>query len=149
MRGFIAALAISVLAACGGGGVERPVSEGPIRAVPFTSVRLTDSFWAPRLVTNRTVTIPHIMRQNEETGRVDNFRKAAGRLDGTYQGRRFNDTDIYKVMEAASYALAQKPHPALDAELDELIALIEVAQEIEGVPKTGPGAGANRHRSDA
>jgi DUF1680 family protein len=61
-------------------------------------VKLTDSFWRPRLTINRTVTIPHILRENEETGRVANFRKAAGLESGEYQGRRFNDTDIYKVI---------------------------------------------------
>ncbi|HSF20026.1 MAG TPA: beta-L-arabinofuranosidase domain-containing protein [Vicinamibacteria bacterium] len=119
----------------------------------FTSVHLADSFWTPRLVTNRTVTIPHIMRQNEETGRVDNFRKAAGMMEGAFEGRRFNDTDIYKVIEAASYALAQEPDPALDAELDELIALIEEAQEEDGYlfpartvdpDRPAPGVGAER-----
>jgi DUF1680 family protein len=104
----------------------------PIRAVPFTEVRLTDSFWRPRLETNRTVTIPHLLGQNEETGRVDNFRKAAGLMEGKYEGRRFNDTDLYKIIEAASYALAQDYDPALDAELDELIALIAAAQQEDG-----------------
>ncbi|HEY7700565.1 MAG TPA: beta-L-arabinofuranosidase domain-containing protein, partial [Vicinamibacteria bacterium] len=116
-------------------------------------MKLKDSFWRPRLRTNRTVTIPHILRQNEETGRVDNFRKAAGLLAGEYQGRRFNDTDIYKVIEAASYALAQEYDAALDAELDELIALLEKAQEADGYlfpartidPKNpAPGIGAER-----
>jgi DUF1680 family protein len=125
----------------------------PIRAVPFTEVRLTDSFWRPRLATNRTVTIPHIFRQNEETGRVDNFRKAAGAMEGKYEGRRFNDTDLYKVIEAASYALAQDYDAALDAEVDELIALIAAAQEEDGYlfpartidpASPAPGVGASR-----
>jgi DUF1680 family protein len=116
-------------------------------------VKLTDSFWRPRLQTNRTITIPHILRQNEETGRVDNFRKAAGLLPGEYQGRRFNDTDIYKVIEAASYALAQEPDSALEAEIDELIALVAEAQEDDGYlfpartidpKKPAPGVGADR-----
>ena len=47
-------------------------------------VTLTDSFWAPKLETNRRVTIPHIMRENETTGRVDNFRKAAQQMPGPY-----------------------------------------------------------------
>jgi hypothetical protein len=128
-------------------------AESPLRAVPFESVKLTDSFWRPRLSTNRTVTIPHILRQNEETGRVDNFRKAAGLIPGEYQGRRFNDTDIYKVIEAASYALAQEYDAALDAEIDELIVLIEGAQEDDGYlfpartidpEKPGPGVGDER-----
>jgi uncharacterized protein len=66
----------------------------PIRPVPLTSVRLTDTFWRPRLETNRTVTIPHIMRQNELTGRIDNFLKAAHIREGAYQGQRYNDTDV-------------------------------------------------------
>jgi hypothetical protein len=99
------------------------------------------------------VTIPHILRQNEETGRVDNFRKAAGLIPGEYQGRRFNDTDIYKVIEAASYALAQEYDAALDAEIDELIVLIEAAQEDDGYlfpartidpGKPAPGVGDER-----
>jgi len=120
---------IAVVLAC---AACQPKAESPLRAVPFETVKLTDSFWRPRLSTNRTVTIPHILRQNEETGRVDNFRKAAGLLPGEYQGRRFNDTDIYKVIEAASYALAQEYDAALDAEIDELIGLIAAAQEEDG-----------------
>ncbi|HJS74934.1 MAG TPA: glycoside hydrolase family 127 protein, partial [Vicinamibacteria bacterium] len=124
-----------------------------LRGVSFEQVTLTDSFWRPRLSINRTVTIPHILRQNEETGRVDNFRKAAGAMPGEYQGRRFNDTDIYKVIEAASYALAQEYDPALDVEIDELVALIEGAQEDDGYlfpartvdpAKPAPGVGAER-----
>lgn len=135
------------------GAACRPEAPSALRAVSFEHVKLTDSFWRPRLQTNRTVTIPHILRQNEETGRVDNFRKAAGLLSGQYQGRRFNDTDVYKVIEAASYALAQEPDPTLDAELDELIALIEKAQQDDGYlfpartinPETpAPGVGPKR-----
>ena len=127
--------------------------EYPIAAVPLTSVRLTDRFWAPRLETNRTVTIPHIMRQNELTGRVDNFLKAARKKTGAYQGQRYNDTDVYKVIEAASWSLAARPDPALDATLDELIAIVAAAQEPDGyiyTPRTvdprnpAPGAGPER-----
>ena len=145
MRLGVAALVLC--AAC------QPKADSPLRAVPFEKVKLTDSFWRPRLSTNRTVTIPHILRQNEETGRLDNFKKAAGLLPGEYQGRRFNDTDIYKVIEAASYALAQEYDPALDSEIDELIGLIEGAQEDDGYlfpartidpEKPAPGVGVER-----
>ncbi len=103
-----------------------------LRAVSFTAVTLQDEFWAPRFERNRDVTIPHIMEQNEITGRVDNFRKAAGLIEGRYDGRRFNDTDIYKVVEAASYAIAHEPDPELEAQLDELIEIIGAAQEDDG-----------------
>jgi uncharacterized protein len=51
-----------------------PAKDYPVRAVPLTSVRITDGFWAPKREINRTVTIPHIMQQNEVTGRIENFR---------------------------------------------------------------------------
>ncbi len=125
----------------------------PIRPVPLTAVHLTDSFWRPRLETNRTVTIPHIMQENEITGRVDNFLKAAHRKPGPYQGQRYNDTDVYKIIEAASYAIAARPDSVLDDKLDELIAIISAAQEPDGylyTPRTvdpthpAPGAGPAR-----
>jgi DUF1680 family protein len=125
----------------------------PIRAVPLTSVRITDDFWRPRIERNRAVTIPHILRQNELTGRVDNFLKAARKKEGAYQGQRYNDTDIYKVIEAASYSLAASPDPALDQQLDDLIAIVAAAQEPDGylyTPRSvdpgnpAPGAGPER-----
>ena len=60
-------------------GTVAPAKDYPIRAVPLTSVTINDAFWAPKREINRTVTIPHIMQQNELTGRVDNFLKAATR----------------------------------------------------------------------
>jgi DUF1680 family protein len=99
------------------------------------------------------VTIPHIMRENETTGRVDNFRKAARQMSGAYSGRRFNDTDIYKIVEAASLSLKAHPDAALDRKVDELIALIAAAQEPDGYlfpartidPKNpAPGVGPER-----
>jgi hypothetical protein len=54
----------------------------PIAQVPFTKVRLTDTFWAPRLETNRKVTIPFGFRKSEEEGRLRNFGRAARSLPG-------------------------------------------------------------------
>jgi hypothetical protein len=125
----------------------------PIRPVPFTEVTLADAFWAPRLETNRTVSIPYALRMNEETGRVDNFRKAARLMTGPHKGRRFNDSDVYKSMEAAAYALRLRPDPALEKTLDDLIALIARAQEPDGYLFTtrtndpahpAPGSGPER-----
>src|SRR5262249_7577689 len=58
--------------------------------------------------------------------------KAAGLMPGDYQGRRFNDTDIYKIVEAASYSLVAHPDPALDKQLDDLITLIGKSQQPDG-----------------
>ncbi len=125
----------------------------PISAVDFTKVRLTDEFWAPRIETNRIVTIPYLFRMNEDTGRVDNFRKAAGLMKGPYAGKRYNDSDVYKAMEAAAYALMLSPDPAQKKTLDDLVAIIGKAQEPDGYVFTArttdpenpaPGSGKGR-----
>src|SRR6185312_9708671 len=90
-----------------------PSHDYAIRAVPSTAVTIDDQFWAPKIAINRTVTIPHILQENDATGRVANFEKAAGRKPGAYEGRRFNDTDVYKIIEAASYSLALVPDPQM------------------------------------
>jgi len=125
----------------------------PITPVLASQVKLTDTFWAPKLETNRRVTIPHIMRENEASGRVDNFRKAARQMPGPYVGRRFNDTDIYKVVEAASYALKAKPDPLLEKKVDDLVALVAASQEPDGylfpartIDPKNPAAGVGPER---
>ena len=94
--------------------------------------RVTDGFWAPRLETNRTVTIPVSFRRSEETGRIANFARAGGLEGGTHQGKRYDDSDVFKIIEGASYSLGQSPDPALDGFLDDLIRKIAAAQEDDG-----------------
>lgn len=105
----------------------------PISPTPFTDVVLADRFWAPRLETNRKVTIPVVLARCEQFGRVDNFRKAAGLMAGPFVGTHpGDDTDLYKAIEGASYSLAQNYDEDLDRKLDELISLIAAAQEEDG-----------------
>ena len=132
-RGLIAALLPMLAATC----AQAPKADYPAAPVPFTDVHLTDSFWAPRLDTNRTVTIPHIFKESEDTGRVKNFELAeaalAGAPGGTFCTRfPFDDSDVYKSIEAASYALATHADPDLDKHVDGLIAKIAAAQEPDG-----------------
>jgi DUF1680 family protein len=104
----------------------------PIQPVPFTSVKLTDQFWSPKIETNRTATIPASFARCESTGRVKNFEMAAehkGKFCTTYP---FDDTDIYKTIEGASYSLAVHPDPKLSAYIDSLIGIIGRAQEPDG-----------------
>lgn len=109
----------------------------PVAPVPFTQVHLTDPYFAPRIETNRSVTIPFAFQKCQETGRVALFERAAAALRGekvdqTPPGFPFDDTDIYKVLEGAAYALSAAPDPKLDAYLDDLIAKIAAAQEPDG-----------------
>jgi DUF1680 family protein len=82
----------------------------PIQAVPLKQVKIHDSFWARRLEINRTVTIPAVFQKCEETGRVDNFAIAAGLKTGEHRGEfPFDDTDLYKSIEAANRIRSWKP----------------------------------------
>jgi len=114
------------------------VQDYPIKPVPFTAVRLTDRFWAPRIETNRTVTIPFAFEQCEKSGRVDLFDRAAKALRGEKlentrpPGYPFDDTDVYKVLEGAAYTLSVKRDPKLEAYVDGLIEKIRAAQEPDG-----------------
>jgi len=122
----------------GGAGAQQAARDYPVKPVPFTSVHFNDVFWTPRIDINRTVTIPFAFGKNEETGRVDNFVRAAAALRGETLANRkapgypFDDTDIYKVIEGASYALSVQPDARLDAYVDGLIAKIAAAQEPDG-----------------
>lgn len=100
--------------------------------LPFTHVTINDDFWSPRMETNRTVTIGYDFAKSEETGRLTNFDKAAGRLAGGHEGIFFNDSDVFKIIEGAAYSLSLHPDPALDHYLDTLIERIAAAQEPDG-----------------
>jgi DUF1680 family protein len=128
----VALLVSSILSAAPAPGGEAEKKDYPITPVPFTKVKVADSFWLPRIETNRAVTIPFLFKKNEETGRLDNFAIAGGLIKGKYRGERYNDTDVYKPIEGASYSLMVHPDPELDRTLDSMIAKIAAAQEPDG-----------------
>ena len=70
----------------------------PIRPVPFTAVQVTDNFWAPRIQTNKEVTLPYTFKKSEETGRLKNFAIAGGLEEGEFEGIFFNDSDVFKII---------------------------------------------------
>jgi DUF1680 family protein len=105
----------------------------PIQPVPFTKVKLTDNFWAPRIKKNAEVTIPIAFGYCESTGRVKNFEIAAGLDTGKFQTiYPFDDSDVFKIIEGASYSLQTFPDPKLETYLDTLIWKIGLAQEPDG-----------------
>ncbi len=117
-------------------GQAVPPAAHRLTAVPFTSVQLDDGFWSPRLKTNHDRSLPHNFRWCEETGRFTNFAKAAGLMEGKFEGIYFNDSDVYKVLEGASYALAASPDPALEQQMDRVIEWIGAAQREDGYLNT-------------
>ncbi len=104
----------------------------PIQAVPFTQVRLTDMFWLPRIKINRDVTIPASFQRCESTGRVKNFEMAAARTGKFCTIFPFDDTDIYKTIEGASFSISLFPDAALEKYMDSLITKVAKAQEPDG-----------------
>lgn len=103
-----------------------------IQGVPFNEVKISDQFWLPKIETNRTVTIPASFAKCEETGRVENFVKAAKKEGKFGTSFPFDDTDIYKIIEGASYSMTVHPDPKLDRYCDSLIAIVGAAQEPDG-----------------
>ena len=105
----------------------------PIDPVPFTSVKVTDNFWGQRLQASREVTIPLAFSKCEETGRYENFVKAAHPSD-TYkvEGFSFDDTDVYKTIEGASYSLQTYPDKKLQKYIDSVLVIVAEAQEPDG-----------------
>jgi DUF1680 family protein len=107
-----------------------------LTAVPFQDVHVTDGFWAPRIQTNRTVTVEANLRQCEVTGRIKNF-AVAGRLEpGKHQGELYNDSDVYKVLEGIAYTLSSRRDPDLERRTDAIIDQISAAQQPDGYLNT-------------
>jgi len=103
-----------------------------LETVSFTDVVIADRFWAPRIETNRKVTIPYAFKKCEETGRISNFAKAGGLIEGKHEGIYFNDSDVYKVIEGAAYSLKIHPDTELGKYVDGVIDKIAAAQWEDG-----------------
>jgi DUF1680 family protein len=105
----------------------------PITPVPFTSVKVTDAFWGQRLKASREVTIPLAFSKCEETGRYKNFVMAAHPSEkNKVEGFTFDDTDVYKTIEGASYSMQTFPNKKLDKYIDSVLTIVAKAQEPDG-----------------
>lgn len=126
-------MALPILMNACGEAPETRENTYPIEPVPFTSVHLSDQFWAPRLKTNHEVTIPIAIEQSELTGRIKNFEIAGGTAHGDYCSTYpFDDSDVFKIIEAAGFSLESNPDPVMEARIDSLIQKIGLAQEADG-----------------
>lgn len=105
----------------------------PISPVPFTQVKITEGFWGQRLKASREVTIPLAFSKCEETGRYENFVKAAS-PDESHRptGYSFDDTDVYKTIEGASYSMQTFPDKKLARYIDSVLLIVAGAQEPDG-----------------
>jgi DUF1680 family protein len=141
----------------------------PISPVPFTSVGFDGGALGARQQTNSTVTIPFCLKQCETSGRLKNFdlaaevmrRRAAGEKDFEIQPPTtfpFDDTDIYKAIEAAAYDLQIHPNPERKEFIEQMITHVKAGQEPDGyiytfrtmhpTPYKGAWYGAKRWERD-
>ena len=119
----------------------------PITQVPFTAVKVTpNTFWADRIRAAREVTIPLAFQKCEETHRYENFKMAAYTLQhpgheglstpkwdvAKFMGFSFDDTDVYKTIEGASYVLQTYPDAKLKQYIDSVLDIVAAAQETDG-----------------
>ncbi len=154
MRKTVLIIASVMLASCGGNTSRQETAQnGWLKTPPLQSVTVNDAFWKPLIERNRTVTIPYAFGKCEETGRIDNFAIAGGLKKGKHTGERYNDSDVFKIIEGACYSLLETPDPVLRNYVDSLVTLIAAAQEDDGYLYTtrtidpvnmAPGAGRER-----
>ncbi|MGD8782471.1 MAG: glycoside hydrolase family 127 protein [Ignavibacteria bacterium] len=108
-------------------------SDYPISKVNIKNVILNDNFWLPKIKLVQDTTIHYAFNKCNEEGRMENFLIAGGLKEDTAKGKMpFDDTDLYKIIEGASYSLISKPNPELDAYIDSIIAIIKIGQEPDG-----------------
>ncbi|MBI5295106.1 MAG: glycoside hydrolase family 127 protein [Chloroflexi bacterium] len=93
---------------------------------------ISDGFWRDRLDVNARRAIFHQWDQLEASGCIENFRIAAGDVDGFREGWFFADSDAHKWLDAASRIYASQPDPELAARIDAFIALLARAQQPDG-----------------
>lgn len=144
-RPILAICALMVLHATSGlpgetrtltGGSSIPLKYSKLTPVYFADVRIDDGFWSPRIETTQKKTIPDLLELAETQGKLDNFAIVAGKKSGKIRLHNCPDSDVYKLLEAASYTLAWRNDPALEKQTDEIIGVIAAAQADDGYLNT-------------
>jgi len=131
MRRLFFLLSLTAATAC---TENKPGQPGyPISVVNIKDVEITDNFWLPKIKLIQDTTIQYAFDKCEEEGRMESFLIAGGKKEGPVRGKMpFDDTDLYKIIEGASYTLISNPDPELDAYLDSIIGIIKTGQEPDG-----------------
>ena len=114
-----------------------------IRALGLSETRITAGFWkakgdmvAREMLPYQWLTLNDEVPGAEPSHAVENFRIAAGEASGEFRGTVFQDSDVAKWIEAASYSLSHHPDPILEGKVEEAIRLIAKAQRPDGYVNT-------------
>jgi DUF1680 family protein len=121
---------------CAVPGLAQPASQHR-EAVNFSKVEITDAFWKPKIDLVATKTLDACIYQTEvKTARIRNFEKVARGQGEKHEGIFYDDSDVFKALEAMAYSLATHPSAAMEAKCDEWIDKIAAAQQPDGYLNT-------------
>jgi len=127
----------SFLFFCSVSNTEAQIPLQKMEPVNFSQVEIQDNFWKPRIYTVSTVTIPVCINQTEvKTGRIRNFEKVAANKGEKHEGIYYDDSDVYKALEAIAYSLKNHPDKELEKKADEWVDKIAAAQLPDGYLNT-------------
>jgi len=135
MKKFLFAFSFATAISC----QEKIQEEAPtkLEAHSFSEIKITDSFWKPKLEKVAKSALPASIFQTEEnTGRIRNFEKVARKQGEAHEGIYYDDSDVYKALEAIAYSLQNIPDPDLEKKADDWISKIAAAQEPDGYINT-------------
>lgn len=109
----------------------------PIQPVNFSKVKIHDQFWKPRIDLVTKVTLPVCIDQTEnQTPRIRNFEKVSRKAGEKHEGIFYDDSDVFKALEAIAYSLSNNRDPLLEKKADEWIDKIASAQLEDGYLNT-------------
>lgn len=127
----------SLLFLCSLSNVEAQHSLQKLEPVSYSKVKIDDKFWKSRIDAVSNVTIPVCIDQTEvKTGRIRNFEKVAAKKGEKHDGMFYDDSDVYKALEAIAYSLSNHPDAAVEKKSDEWIDKIAAAQLPDGYLNT-------------
>lgn len=108
-----------------------------LEPLSFSQVKINDTFWRPAQEVVATSTIPACIYQTEvKTPRIKNFEKVATDKNAKHEGIFYDDSDVFKALEAIAYSLKNKPDAQLERKADEWIDKIAAAQLPDGYLNT-------------
>ncbi|HLX11992.1 MAG TPA: beta-L-arabinofuranosidase domain-containing protein, partial [Bacteroidota bacterium] len=108
-----------------------------IQGVKFSQVNVNDMFWKPKMDKVATTTLKACIYQTEvKTPRIRNFQKVARNDGEKHEGIYYDDSDVYKALEAMAYSLKTHPDSSLEKKADEWIDIIAAAQQPDGYLNT-------------
>ncbi len=134
---IIPVIAITILVCMSAGNTRAQPVFQKIEPISYSRVQITDAFWKPKIDKVATVTIPVCIEQTEvKTPRLRNFEKVPRRKGEPHEGIYYDDSDVYKALEAIAYSLKNQPDIALEKKADAWIDKIAAAQEPDGYLNT-------------